>query len=490
MNSRVLLSTCFILVTVNSKLINGLTKQEIDSHLDQGIRLMAAGQLADALNSFHIAIEADPANYMSYYRRATIYLGMGKFKAALTDLNRVIELKPDFVSARLQRANVLVKQGSFGDAINDYETVVKADRTNAEAGSRLDKIYTVINDIDTAKHLMNSGDYASSIHLFSQALEFCPWSTEIHELRSDCYLSIGEVNKAILDINALAKLIPDNTKAYFRLSELHYSIGDADLALNDIRECLRLDPDHKKCSDFYKSLRKLNKLIERMRKSNEEQNWVDCVQSAEQVMGHDKNSYHFIHRGKSYICMCNQKAQHSKEAIKVCSELLENNPNDSEAMYYRAQAYIDEELLDKALQDCQRANDIEQSHRAQECVEKVSRLIKQSKKRDYYKILGVKRSADKNTILKAYRKLAHKWHPDKFDDPAEKEKAQKTFIDIAAAKEVLTDPEKRQRFDHGEDPLDAEEQAHHGFNPFQGGFNPFGGQGGQGGNFHFKFKFN
>jgi hypothetical protein len=44
-------------------------------------------------------------------------------------------------------------------------------------------------------------------------------------------LNVGDVSKAILDINALAKLIPDNTKAYYRLSELHYSKGDADLAL-------------------------------------------------------------------------------------------------------------------------------------------------------------------------------------------------------------------------------------------------------------------
>jgi DnaJ family protein C protein 3 len=69
------------------------------------------------------------------------------------------------------------------------------------------------------------------------------------------------------------------------------------------------------------------------------------------------------------------------------------------------------------------------------------------------------------------------------------------FIDIAAAKEVLTDPEKRAKFDNGNDPLDAEEQAqqNQGFNPFQQGFNPFGHQhhgGGGGGGFQFKFKFN
>lgn len=42
--------------------------------------------------------------------------------------------------------------------------------------------------------------------------------------------------------------------------------------------------------------------------------------------------------------------------------------------------------------------------------------------------------------MKAYRKLAQQWHPDNFSDDADKKKAETKFIDIAAAKEVLTDP--------------------------------------------------
>ena len=49
------------------------------------------------------------------------------------------------------------------------------------------------------------------------------------------------------------------------------------------------------------------------------------------------------------------------------------------------------------------------------------------------------RTATKSQIIKAYRKLAREWHPDKFEGE-DKEMAQKKFIDIAAAKEVLTDP--------------------------------------------------
>jgi DnaJ family protein C protein 3 len=109
--------------------------------------------------------------------------------------------------------------------------------------------------------------------------------------------------------------------------------------------------------------------------------------------------------------------------------------------------------------------------------------LKQSQKRDYYKILGVKRTATKSEINKAYRKLAVKWHPDQYKGE-DKTNAEKKFIEIAAAKEVLSDPDKRAKFDAGEDPLDPEAQGGGG-----GGW-PFhpGGFGGQG--FQFKFHFN
>lgn len=56
------------------------------------------------------------------------------------------------------------------------------------------------------------------------------------------------------------------------------------------------------------------------------------------------------------------------------------------------------------------------------------------------------RSANKQEIIKAYRKLAQQWHPDNFQSEVEKKEAEKRFIDIASAKEVLTDPGQGQIF--------------------------------------------
>lgn len=65
-------------------------------------------------------------------------------------------------------------------------------------------------------------------------------------------------------------------------------------------------------------------------------------------------------------------------------------------------------------------------------------------KRDYYEVLGVSKNADEAEIKKAYRKMALKYHPDK--NPDDKE-AEEKFKEAAEAYEVLSDPQKRSRYD-------------------------------------------
>lgn len=65
-------------------------------------------------------------------------------------------------------------------------------------------------------------------------------------------------------------------------------------------------------------------------------------------------------------------------------------------------------------------------------------------KRDYYEVLGVKRDADDNTIKKAYRKLAKKYHPDSNAGDAS---AEQKFKEVTEAYNVLSDKEKRKLYD-------------------------------------------
>ena len=96
---------------------------------------------------------------------------------------------------------------------------------------------------------------------------------------------------------------------------------------------------------------------------------------------------------------------------------------------------------------------------------------------DYYKILGLNKDASADEIKKSYRKHARKYHPDL--NPNDKE-AHKTFQKINEANEVLSDPEKRKKYDqYGKDWKHAEQfeqqrQSQHR-QPFGGGENYGGG---------------
>lgn len=88
-------------------------------------------------------------------------------------------------------------------------------------------------------------------------------------------------------------------------------------------------------------------------------------------------------------------------------------------------------------------------------------------KRDYYEVLGVDKSATADAIKKAYRKKAIQYHPDK--NPGDKE-AEEKFKEAAEAYEVLSNPDKRARYDQfGHAGVDGAAGA--------GGFGGFGGQG-------------
>ena len=86
-----------------------------------------------------------------------------------------------------------------------------------------------------------------------------------------------------------------------------------------------------------------------------------------------------------------------------------------------------------------------------------------STKRDYYEILSVEKTADGDTIKKSYRKIAMQYHPDR--NPGD-QTAEEKFKEAAEAYEVLSNAEKRAKYDR------------FGHQAFQGGQGGFGGGGG------------
>lgn len=89
-----------------------------------GFHLLLLQYLTVLVNNFVLLIEGDPNNYLTYYKRGTVYLALGKAKNALSDLDRVLELNPDFTPARITRGNVHLKLGNYDLAQLDFYNVV------------------------------------------------------------------------------------------------------------------------------------------------------------------------------------------------------------------------------------------------------------------------------------------------------------------------------------------------------------------------------
>lgn len=465
------------------------SQADVNKHLEMGRDLLSRGQLQDALSHYHAAVEGDPNNYLTYFKRGTVYLALGKSKVALSDLDKVLELKPDFISARLQRASILLKQGNLEESQSEYERVLLQDAGNEEAYIGVSRINPIKNEITYAKDMFHNHDYYAAIDILNRVIEVCAWDPSLRELRADCYTNLGEMSQAVSDVRAATRLRSDNTAGLHRLATLLYKLGDAESSLREVRECLKLDPDHKECFVLYKQVKKLAKFLQEMQEAESNKSWKECIDNGKKVLKVESKVEAVVFEAQSHLCRCLHEEGQITASLEACGAAIALRPIPD--LYCdRAEAYIAGEMYDDAIHDYQKALEIDSSfHRAKEGIQKAQKLQKQSERRDYYKILGVTKSASKKEVIKAYRKAAQKWHPDNFQGD-EKKIAEKRFIDIAAAKEVLTDPEKRQRFDNGEDPLDPESGQGYGgaqgFNPFQH-FHQFH----QGGSpFQFKFHFN
>jgi len=112
------------------------------------------------------------------------------------------------------------------------------------------------------------------------------------------------------------------------------------------------------------------------------------------------------------------------------------------------------EDYEKAVFDYEKAKEVdtENAREIQGLLQKAKLELKKSKRKDYYKILGVEKNADENDIKKAYKRMALKYHPDKYSgEESASGDIEAKFKEIGEAYAVLSDPTKKRRYDSGAD---------------------------------------
>lgn len=160
-----------------------------------------------------------------------------------------------------------------------------------------------------------------------------------------------------------------------------------------------------------------------------------------------------------------------RDAIIDCSGALKINEKYVKALLKRARCQYDLENFEESVKDYESALKLDKSMDTKSALKDAKLQLKKSKRKDYYKILGITKSATDDEIKKAYRKrgnlkipfifvqffitfrLALIHHPDRHANATEEEKKEeeKKFKEVGEAYTILSDAVKKSRYDNGQD---------------------------------------
>ncbi|KAJ1971225.1 hypothetical protein H4R35_005391 [Dimargaris xerosporica] len=520
---------------------NKFTASDVQPHLDAAQRHVAARNYESALNSYQQALDVDPKGYLTYFKRATVYLTLGRSAAALNDLSEALRLKPTFEPALMQRSTLLMRQGAFATAREDLEVLVDLDINQDEVQIVRQKVLDAETAHTKATQASDAGDFAACVTSAARALKHATQMGSLYALRGDCYLQQGDATKAALDYTRAVQLDASALDVSQKLANLYYyALYEPDKAIKAIKVCLNSDPEHKQCKTLFRHIKKTEKRIQAVEKDFQKKKFNTAAKTLTAFhLAHSKGKtsetaksepaarglIHELHEeativfatlgadrsepvasaspppvpkkllGKLHTLACKSFAGFKKTepGVAWCSDALKLEPESVEALLARADIYLELEEADKAMQDLTKAQELRggQDRKIQQKLMKAAQLQRKAKRKDYYKILEVSPEATSADIKKAYRRLARKWHPDTYSGDLSEDEVRAKMSDINEASEVLQDPERRAQFDRGEDPNDPMGGAGGGagFHPFHAG-GPGGGgfrffTGGQGQPFHF-----
>lgn len=176
------------------------------------------------------------------------------------------------------------------------------------------------------------------------------------------------------------------------------------------------------------------------------------------------------------ISICHVKLGNNDKALVALNKAIKMNPKYAKALVKRGEVYLAMGEYNDAIRDFSEASEHDSTgFGVQQKLKDAQAKAKAAKKKDYYKILGVEKTASDAEIRKAYKKAALKWHPDKNQNGSEEEikKADKMFKDVNESMAVLGDRDKRDKYDQGFDLEDINTgRADHGGMGGFGGMDP------------------
>ncbi|CAA0829744.1 DnaJ protein P58IPK homolog [Striga hermonthica] len=428
------------------------------------------------------AIDGKPGGDAALFERVSQSIKVKKYSEALAELNAAIEADPALSEAYWHRASVLRQLCRYEKSEESYKKFLEMKPGNTAVEKELSQLRQAQTALESAINLFDSGDYSKALeHIEKVVLVFSPACSQAKVLRVRLLIATKDYSRAISESGYMLKENEDDLDALLLRGRAYYYLADHDVSIRHYQKGLRLDPEHSELKKAYFGLKNLLKKTKSAEDNASKGKLRLAVEEYKSALLLDPN--HTAHNVHLHLGLCKVlvKLGRGKDALTSCTDVLEIDGDLVEALVQRGEAKLLVEDWEGAVADLKSAAEKSpQDMHIRETLMKAERSLKLSQRKDWYKILGVSKTASMSEIKKAYKKLALQWHPDKNVDNREEAEAQ--FREIAAAYEILGDEDKRTKYDRGED---IEEMGMGG-----GGFDPFGGgAGGQQFTFHFEGGF-
>ncbi|XP_068644163.1 dnaJ protein P58IPK homolog B-like [Aristolochia californica] len=417
------------------------------------------------------AEDYQPSNANDLLKRASERIKLKHYRGAIEDLNVAIEADPSLSEAYWQRASALRYLCRYEESEKSYQKYLELKPGTSMVEKELSQLQQAKSSLETAFNLFDSGDLEKVLERIEKVvLVFSSGCLKAKLLKVRILLAQKDYSSAISESGHILKEDEDNLEALLLRGRAYYYLTDHDVAMRHYQKGLRLDPEHSELKKAYFGLKNLLKKTKNAEDNMEKGKLRVAVEEFKAALAVDPN--HVSHNVHLHLGLCKAlvKLGRGKDALNSCTEVLNIDGELLDALVQRGEAKLLTEDWEGAVEDLkQAAQKSPQDMSIRESLLKAEKALKMSKRKDWYKILGISKTASSAEIKRAYKKLALQWHPDKNVD--KREEAEAMFQEIAAAYEVLGDEDKRVRYDRGED---IDEM---GMGTSGGGFNPFGGGG-------------
>lgn len=239
--------------------INALSAADIPSDtpvsqlITSATAALAQGQAQDALTYFNVAVDRDPRNYLTIFRRGAAYLQLGKSAQANQDFDRVLAIKPTFEGALIQRAKIRSRNGNWAEASSDYKAAGKGNSEEMKELQEAQGAETLSAEAE------NAGDWGGCTSHADVAIAVAGSALGLRQRRARCRFEKGEIVEGISDLLHVAQM-SSSTDAHLQISATSFfALNESDNGMSQLRKCLHSDPDSKACSKLLKREKKLNK---------------------------------------------------------------------------------------------------------------------------------------------------------------------------------------------------------------------------------------